>query len=149
MSSPEGDRWLLRQQSALLRQMRDDARGLWNDSASRHVEERYLRSHDTAASEMMRWLELQSAQLDSAGRYVDTVRQHRLRATHHTERVVEEVARAAQDTSALHEHVRQALIEEARATELEHQALELVQQANLVGHRAMSDLTTESGESAH
>jgi len=121
--------WRIGQQSAQLAAVRAEAKGLWQDSAGRRVDARYLRPHSRKAATMATELGSQERDLGEAAKARRSAGEHEKTAVREARVVSEELAASEQEVSIVYDYVTRSDGLEKRAAAMEQRCHALANQA--------------------
>lgn len=121
--------WRLGQQTRHVQSVRSDARGLWNDSAATHIDQRFLRPHQESASRMVAELEAQLASAEKSADHVEQAKEFGVAANRQVAIAGEAIAESQRSQASTYEYAQQAWQHEHEAAQLEALALSLAEQA--------------------
>jgi hypothetical protein len=117
-------------QTALVRGIRREARGLQNDDVLGLVEAAKLRPQAEAAQELSRRLAEQADAIDDALRYAARVRNQHVATLQADSTIAVELDRILADTGAVHDHIAYAARRDEHSRGSELDVLRLLQEAN-------------------
>lgn len=135
--------WRVSKQTAQLDAARSAAKGLWQDSAGRHVDARYLRPHSQSAATMASELGSQERDLEAAGKSRLAATEHQKIAEREAHTVTEELAASEREVTLVYDFVTRSSSFENRAEAMQSQCEALAAQAGT----ACSGIAAEGGGS--
>ncbi len=124
--------WRLRQQSRSLRERQADARGVWDDEASRFIEQRFLRPQLDADEEVLSQLELQLADSRRCQEVLDEGQVLGEEAIELSSMCHRELVEATQEMRTARNYVQLSWEAEVRALGQIDATLDAIQRANAV-----------------
>lgn len=96
--------WRMEQQSRVLQDLRCEIRPVWDDTAAREMDSRYLNSHATDVGRLLEQLHLQAESLDQSASHMTAAQEEGRRAEEQAVEMMEQLRFANQDLQGTYGH---------------------------------------------
>jgi hypothetical protein len=126
----EEELWRLGQQFRVLRELRDDIRGVWDDAAARDINSRQLTPHDEESEQLMHAFRGQKEALAMAQSALFQAETYAVTARGHAMKVLEQHRLANEQTAPAYHEYEQCMNYEGMAQQDFTQVARLLQMAD-------------------